>query len=362
MKKVLGTIATILGFTALSTLVLFFAMSPPENILAFLIRGPHTNGFTADIAQNLTGIPQETPSAASAPAPGGTSTAPATTGIPSLSRGTITPPAATETPSAAASIPEKPSVRSAASKTVSTPQPAQPIQPTQTILTPPAPPSLPLATATVTVTPQAPTPPGLLTANSPMVSPSGETLPLPYMETDFSNDVGWQTTWGTAAASGSKGLRLSAGSNSLGAGTYLKNSLGWTDYAVTAIIDWIGGSSFGVMAAYRNASNYVMCEYAPSRSGTSVQALQYINGYRIPLSPASTIGTGPNAGPMDAGISIQGLYVTCSLNGSSVSNEGIGAGKTAMNAPQSGGIGFSVYGDSAGAAGMIVNSVVATPQ
>ncbi len=127
---------------------------------------------------------------------------------------------------------------------------------------------------------------------------------------------------------------------------------------MTAPIEWASGSSFGLMAAYRNASNYVMCEYTPSGNGVSVRALQYINGYRIPLSPAITIGKGSStAGPMDTGISIRGVYVTCSLNGGSVSNEGVGAGKTAMTSPQNGGIGFSIYGTTAATAKMIIDSV-----
>ena len=132
------------------------------------------------------------------------------------------------------------------------------------------------------------------------------------------------TTWSGA-------MDLSAGLGSTGGAVYLKNSAAWTNYAMTAAVDWLSGQTIGLMADYSDASNYILCGYTKTGSSTVVEQLfQYRDGNEVPLSPAATVPRDDGSSTISLSIEVSGVYGTCLLDGQSVSNSGIGPGRAAM--------------------------------
>ena len=195
---------------------------------------------------------------------------------------------------------------------------------------------------TITVAPTAPqiTP----TPQSPTVQSVSENgFALPYNESNFQGDQNWQSTWGAMKVTFLGFMDLSATANTVGGAIYLKNSTAWTNYTMTASVDWVAGETIGLMADYTDASNYVLCEYAKSNSSTiTFDLAQYANGNKTLLSPAaSTSWNGNGSGPA-LSISISGIHGACSFNGQTISNDKIGPGTSPMSSPESGGVGFTI--------------------
>jgi len=163
-------------------------------------------------------------------------------------------------------------------------------------------------------------------------------------------------------------MDLAAKSDSTGGSLYLAPSIGWSNYTFSATVDWVAGGSFELLANYRDASNYMFCNFKNDDGGVTMQVEDYENGVNIALSPIVSVSVPISAPiPVSAGadathdipvsISVGGLYATCSFNNQIVTNSGVGQGRTALAAPLTGGIGFSVNDRAPGTASVIVKSV-----
>ncbi len=352
MKKVLAALVAVFGFLGLTTLVLFFAMAPSVSFPTLSLRGfsfPEAGNLTADIAANLGAAP-----AGSAPA-AEKQAAIVAVGFPAVPPATPAAGAvASETTPAPGTIVEapRPTVSAPGGKNPQGSVPAAiPSSTTASDTQTTPPPELPVASSTITVTPAAIAPPLLSPPvprpyNGQPPNASAALLPLPFGESDFTGDARWQTAWGKLDVAGGA-LELSAGANSFGGAAYLNapGAMAWTDYSMNAALTLDAGSFFALMADYADASDYVACEYtANAASGTiSMQLAQYVKGYRTPLSsPAAIPWSGSASTALSASIAANGIYGTCGLDGATVTNEGMGAGRAPMSPHGGGTIGFSV--------------------
>ena len=346
MKKIFGPIAAVIGFAAIASFILFVEMSPSTlngaSLFASLVPQNSPN-LTADISSVF---------------PGGESAAPDAAPV---DQNEVPPaqPASEETIIAVSSTPI--STPPPTSTSLSTPTSSfAVVMPTSTgIASTDSPesatPDFPEATATISVTPTAPTPTEI---SQPLIDvATGTTSALPYNESNFSGDTNWQTTWGSLQITGGGYLELSASPNSIGGTVYLKNAQEWSSYAMDDVVDLESGQSFALIADYADASNYVACEYTKTDTNTlAVQLVQYAHSYRIPLTSAVTLTSGA-AVDLDVGIQTQGIYGSCALDGETITNQGMGPGRIPMASSWNGGIGFSVNDPTVGTSRLIVKSV-----
>ena len=339
MKKALGAIAATLGFLGLASFILFFVMSPDQTFLS-------GTSLTADISANFFGN-----SSAPAPTGDGQATDANTANTPSAPTATSTDNSQINAPTPSASVPIL-ATDTIATSTI-TPEAAFEILDNNNAVTST---DLPAATATITVTPTVPPPPISLLQTTQNVS--GDTSQLPYSEFNFTGDTDWESTWGILNITNSGYLQLSAGANSFGGAVYLKNGARWENYSMNATLDPIAGKTFGLMANYVDASNYVLCEYTVTSGDTAtMQLAQYVKGYKIILFPSVLAAWNGYGTDINASIEISGVYSTCSFQNETISNEGIGAGKSAMSSPGSGTVGITINDSSPNVGQVIVKSV-----
>lgn len=335
MKKVFGTIGAVFGFFGLAMAAVFFMETINVNAPA-----PGTN-LTADISANDAQLADVSAAV-----------------DPGASDSTATPPeAGVDVPASATIV--------ADTTTAPTPAPAPtPVVPAPVSASEPLPPQLDptpvtstVATATITVTPTAPPAPPVSPVADATASTPGA-LSLPYDETNFTGDNNWQATWGVMKTTWENFIDLSAGPASDGGAIYLKNAGTWENYTMTATLDWVGGSTIGLMADYTDASNYVLCEYSKTGPGViTMQLVQYVNGNEIPLSSAAPVSWSGDGSDLGFSMDVDGIYGSCVFNGQTVSNEGVGAGRVAMNSSGSGGIGFTMRDSSPDTSEIIVRQV-----
>jgi hypothetical protein len=346
MKKILGTLATIFGFFGLAVVAIFFAETNTGGVVN--VNGP---SLTADISANVD------PGAAAVD----TSSAP-------VAASTIEVPL----PASSTEVDDAPVITPATPVPVTVLPPAPPLvtaTPAPTL--PPVPLEIPtdpdgqesiiptstIATATITVTPTAPRGPSSDLPSAPSSSaPAG--LQLPYDASNFSGDGNWQTTWGSMQTTWAGFMDFSTGANSTGGSLFLKSSETWKNYKMSATLDWMSGKTIGIMGNYIDANDYVLCQYSKESAGmVTMQLLQYLNGGEIILSPTSTVALGSEGQDVELSIDLKGTYGTCSFNGGTISNTGIGPGRTPMKFSGSGGIGFTLSDPVPDAGEMIVKSV-----
>ena len=281
MKKVIGTIGAIVGFLGLAAIAVFFMEATTGTGYALL-----PGDLLADLSAlrtHATPTNQLADVNAVMNADAGTSTA--DNGV-VLASSTTDLQTAISPSSSATQTPSSPTDNT---PVIAVPQPATPTLFNDAPVTSP---DLPEATATITVTPTAPAippPPGPITTQAP----SDDALALPYSESILPIDTNWQTTWGTATMTGTGAMQLSAAADSIGGAIYLKNSAGWANYTMNAMLNWSASQTFGLVADYRNASDYVVCEYTKAGSYVlNVQLLQYAAGNEIALTPATPVASG----------------------------------------------------------------------
>ena len=359
MKKVLKAISITFGFFGLATLFIFFAETTTN--FNFSLPGASAGNLTADISANNPQLADVSAVADPTAAPAPDAAAPDASPAPSVE----TPDDLASAPVPAATPAAQPSLPPLATLAPAEPGPAVataiPTEPDSNET---------VATATITVTPTAATPPPLPptapSANSSpaQIAPTAGSLALPYNELNFAGDTNWQTTWGIANATFAGYLDFSAGPASTGGAVYLKNSTSWANYTMNATVNWIAGKSIGLVANYNNASNYVLCRYTKTGTGASagisIQLLQYVNGGEVPLSSAQSVSWNGDGTNLNLSVKVSGVYGACSLNGQTISNEGIGAGRAAMNSAGAGGIGFAISDPTPNTSEVVIKNVSVT--
>lgn len=369
MKKAFAVVGGILAFAGAATMVIFFVETttlpnpsvPPGNLSADIAANVPTNQL-ADASANtdpnaeITAAAFDTPTDASADASSSLDT-------PTSSDNAIATTTTAPAEPAPAPVTSAPTPTPAPAAITPPPNPTA-LQPTFAENTPA---TSTVATATITVTPTAPAPPPIPPAPQPSAQPvtprvvAAGDLSLPYNEASFAGDNNWQNVWGVTNTTFSGYLDLSAGPASTGGAVYLKNADGWANYTMSATLDWLNGDMIDLLANYNGASNDVACEYTKTAPGVvTMQFVQYVNGNEIFLSPGAAIDWNGTASDLALSIKVDGVHGACSFNGQSISNDSIGPGISAMNAPGSGGVGFSVSDPTPDTSEIIVKQVSVT--
>jgi hypothetical protein len=187
-------------------------------------------------------------------------------------------------------------------------------------------------------------------------------LTLPYTETTFIGDKNWHATWGTFAISTSTNeLTVESAKTTTGATVLLSNSTAWTNYQFDATVDWTRGEMFGLIARYINGKNYTLCSfYEPDQGDVQVTLEQYVNGQENDLAQGSITNYEPAQGSfVDAYIKVYNTEGVCSLDGHQISNDAPNA--YVINAPFSGGIGFTMWDPTTDNTEATVKSVSVAP-
>lgn len=94
---------------------------------------------------------------------------------------------------------------------------------------------------------------------------------LPYQEL-FDNQHSWISMWGETDIN--KTLSLSAKPHISGGLVFLRNAFAWNNYEINAKANLLDGASFSLVAYYRDANNYLSCNY----SLTGISLKEKING------------------------------------------------------------------------------------
>lgn len=161
---------------------------------------------------------------------------------------------------------------------------------------------------------------------------------LPYNIKNFDNALSWKSLWGGYAIKDNLLHIVSTASTTSGF-TVLENSSEWTDYLFKTKADLIKGTSFSLVARYRDAKNYVFCSF--SNYGKSVNIFQVLNGETKMLGRSSVLPV-PFFTPwlnLNFGVKVSGDNIECLIN-----NEWVLRSKI-ETMPKSGGIGFKIWGD-----------------
>ena len=328
MKKVLAALGATAGFIGLASFAIFFVETVGSGNFSWptLPAGNLTADISANVPQGTVATPPTDVPDAPAPPP------------------LIAPVADTVTAEPLVQAP--------------TPTPLPPPAPVLTAIGDTSPATSTEATATIEVTTTTPTPPPTpLSIQEPQIAGSGDDLSLPYDESNFRGDQNWQATWGTLGTTWSGAMSLAAGAGTTGGAVYLKNSGSWSAYTLNATIDWTQGVTFGLMADYQDASNYVLCEFTKTGPGIiTVKLKQYLGGAESDLTQGTAVTWDGTATGIPVSMKVSGIYGTCSFNGTSVTNTA-GPGNSPIGVAPQGSIGFTVNDPTPGTAGIIVDSV-----
>jgi hypothetical protein len=171
---------------------------------------------------------------------------------------------------------------------------------------------------------------------------------LPYRATPFNGNA-WIYDWGSASITNSA-LSFGAATSSTGGDLFLASSSAWTNYAVSANIDWQAGASFGIIARFFDAKDFVYCDFG----NKTVSIVQRIDG--VDAAVAQGVSANYGAGTMEnLGISVYGNDVACTVGGA----EALAVSIT-QNEPTTGGIGLISWDATPGVSKISVDHLSAT--
>lgn len=161
---------------------------------------------------------------------------------------------------------------------------------------------------------------------------------LPYNIKNFDDTLSWKSLWGGFAIKDNLLHIISTASTTSGF-TIFENSYEWTDYLFKTKADLVKGTSFSLVARYKDPKNYVFCSF--SDYGKSVSIYQVLNGEtktlgRSGVLPVSYFTPWLN---LDFSIKVNGDNIECLIDGKWVLKNKI------ETMPKSGGIGFKIWGD-----------------
>jgi len=176
---------------------------------------------------------------------------------------------------------------------------------------------------------------------------------LPYIENTFQPGDGWESWWGNFSEDGGI-LTVNAETSTTGGGVLLPGTSAWTDYTLTAKLDRIKGSSFGLLARYTSMDDYVACEFDLSSPNEVHMYLdQYTSGKGVTLASADASGYNQAINPdITASVSVKGAQGTCTFDGTPVAGT--------ISEPPSGGvggIGFTTWDPTANNSSIIIKAV-----
>jgi hypothetical protein len=207
---------------------------------------------------------------------------------------------------------------------------------------------MPTPTPIPTPTPS-PTPPV-----TPTPTPSGPATP--YAITDFTGQTDWSNYWGSVTVDANGFLHLAATSSTSGASISLNGSANWSDYVVSATIDWDAGQTISLNGDYADGNDYAHCYFDRIANDTvAIDLDQTINGNQVELAKgmvgnvAALLG-----GDFSLGMSLNGPIMTCSLGSHTVSSQGTGY---TLNPPYEGQVGISVWDPTNGTAAITIKKI-----
>ncbi len=218
----------------------------------------------------------------------------------------------------------------------------------------PAKPAGPGTTTTPTTTP-APTPDPTPTPTT-TPAPTQIAFTIPYIQNSFANDTNWLGVWGKKTIDDAGAMNLSATAKTTGATVLLKNPTSWTNYTVTAHVDWNAGQTFALMGHYIDENNFVECSFAqPYLGSINMLIVQNLKGVWTELANGEINNYNQLGGKdMVAKFTIDGTQASCSLNNHVVATIGTGV---AINPPYTGAVGISAWDPTPSTAQIAVRSV-----
>lgn len=232
----------------------------------------------------------------------------------------------------------------------STPAPA----PVPTPIPTQVPPSTPIPTKPVPVPDS--TPPAQPTSTTPIVPA------LPYAQSDFTGDKNWSAPWGTMTITSAGSIDMLPKINGTGATVVLKNPLNWSNYTLRANVNWVSGETFGLVADYKDGSDYVECEYDETDPDSIIITLkQYTKGVQTNLAQSGEfIWNDTVRSSVNVSMVVNAGYATCGFDGHSFSNIIPTPGRYLIGGTQTGAVGVTMWDPSPNTAEVIVNSIKVT--
>lgn len=142
-----------------------------------------------------------------------------------------------------------------------------------------------------------------------------------------------------ATSKTSSTLDVRANASGTDGGALLANSDSWTDYTFQAKLDWLKGSTFGLVARHADDGDYVLCTFEEETAGMVHIWLRQYHNYVPVILAGGTIPNYNQLGGADitAAIAVFGNQATCSFNYHSISTL---TANSSLQPPLSGGIGF----------------------
>jgi len=173
---------------------------------------------------------------------------------------------------------------------------------------------------------------------------------LPYFIKEFNITDKWKSLWGEFFIKNNL-LHISSGNSAVSGFTVLEGSDEWTDYLFKTKIDFIKGTSFSLVARYKDAKNYVFCSF--SNYGKTVAIYQVLNGETKTLGRTPVLPVPYFTPWLDLNFSIKAdrNNIECLINDNWALKDKIDASL------KSGGIGFKIWGDKMNSNEVIVKEI-----
>lgn len=196
-----------------------------------------------------------------------------------------------------------------------------------------------------------------ITAVAPQVQASttvvAKPITLPFSVTNFSNVAVWQPLLGDLSSKFSDYyntnlLSLTSAANSTDGFAELSGSEDWKDYLYTAHLNFVSGTTFSLVARYKDSSNYAYCTFA--QHGTT--RINVVSGGKnsTVLQLTKHINSIPYVTGITYAVRVKGNEIECLVD-----NVPISANVTAM--PTSGGIGVKSYNQVQGTGKILVQDI-----
>jgi len=173
---------------------------------------------------------------------------------------------------------------------------------------------------------------------------------VPY-ETATYGFKGWKNSFGSFKQEEDE-MYIGSNASTTSSLVTLQGSEDWVNYKFNTLVDWYQGSSFTLVARYKDSKNYVACSF--SLYGRGVRLFKVINGktYDYGQSPQLPI---PAVGPWknnNLSISVTGNHIECLRNNESVLRDDM------AGIPSAGGVGLKTWNYSVNQALIGVKKIV----
>lgn len=193
--------------------------------------------------------------------------------------------------------------------------------------------------------------PGLIEFTTETASTSREQTLVQYRIHGADTQNVWQSMYGEILLQDDS-LRIGTTGLNRASLAVLQDSKNWSNYKLSATVDWFKGESFGLVARYEDSENYASCDY--SSYGAYVGLYLMAEGKNLLLghSPRLSIPLIEPWKDQTFSVEVSGDNIACLINNDVILRNSL------ITMPKTGGIGFSTWDREKGNTTVAIKSIV----